>query len=124
MTRRLALSAAFCSLFLSLAAHAQQIELSNQIWSAELIRTKGQPVIPLFDGWFPNDDGSRTICFGFFNMNTQEALNVPVGESNYLETDYPGLDLSWRSAAHTFRSPASSVPSCLLCLQHQRASRL
>ena len=30
----------------------------------------------------------------FFNMNTEEALNVPVGESNYLETDYPGLDLS------------------------------
>ena len=94
MTRRLALSAAFCSLFLSLCAHAQQIELSNQIWSAELIRTKGQPVIPLFDGWFPNEDGSRTICFGFFNMNTQEALNIPLGESNYLETDYPGLDLA------------------------------
>ena len=77
-----------------MGALAQQIELSNQIWSAEVIRTKGQPVIPLFDGWFPNEDGSSTICFGFFNMNSQEALNVPMGESNYLETDYPGLDLS------------------------------
>ena len=77
-----------------MGALAQQIELSNQIWSAEVIRTKGQPVIPLFDGWFPNEDGSSNICFGFFNMNLQEALNVPLGESNYLETDYPGLDLS------------------------------
>jgi hypothetical protein len=94
MSRRLVICAPFFALLLSMGALAQQIELSNQIWSAEVIRTKGQPVIPLFDGWFPNEDGSSTICFGFFNMNSQEALNVPLGESNYLETDYPGLDLS------------------------------
>ena len=45
-----------------MGALAQQIELSNQIWSAEVIRTKGQPVIPLFDGWFPNEDGSSTAA--------------------------------------------------------------
>ena len=94
MSRRLVICAPFFALLLSTGALAQQIELSNQIWSAEIIRTKGQPVIPLFDGWFPNEDGSSNICFGFFNMNLQEALNVPLGESNYLETDYPGLDLS------------------------------
>ena len=94
MSRRPVISTTFCALLLSMGALAQQIELSNQTWSAEIIRTKGQPVIPLFDGWFPNEDGSSNICFGFFNMNLQEALNVPLGESNYLETDYPGLDLS------------------------------
>ena len=94
MSRRHVISATIFALLLSMGALAQQIELSNQTWSAEIIRTKGQPVIPLFDGWFPNEDGSSNICFGFFNMNLQEALNVPLGESNYLETDYPGLDLS------------------------------
>ena len=94
MSRRPVISTTFCALLLSMGALGQQIDLSNQIWSAEVIRSKGQPVIPLFDGWFPNEDGSSTICFGFFNMNSQEALNVPLGESNYLETDYPGLDLS------------------------------
>jgi len=94
MSRGLIISAAFFSLFPSMQALAQQIELSNQIWSAEVIRAKGQPVIPLFDGWFPNEDGSSTICFGFFNMNSEEALNIPAGEENYLDTDYPGLDLS------------------------------
>ena len=94
MSRRPVISATIFALLLSMGALAQQIELSNQTWSAEIIRTKGQPVIPLFDGWFPNEDGSSNICFGFFNMNLQEALNVPLGESNYLETDYPGLDLS------------------------------
>ena len=73
---------------------AQQIGLPNQTWSAEVIRDSGQPVIPLFDGWYPNDDGTKTICFGYFNMNKVEALDIPWGEDNYLETDYPGLDLS------------------------------
>jgi hypothetical protein len=72
----------------------QQIDLNNQIWSVNVIRDSGQAVIPLYDGWYPNEDGSRTICYGYFNMNTEQSLDVPPGENNYLETDYPGLDLS------------------------------
>lgn len=78
----------------SSSVSAQAIGLRNQTWSAEVIRSHGQPVIPLFDGWYPNDDGSSTICFGFFNMNTEQALDIPAGDANYLTTDYPGLDLS------------------------------
>ena len=76
------------------AAYAQQIDLSNQTWSTEVIRKSGQAVIPLYDGWYPNEDGSKTICFGYFNMNSEQALDIPLGDENYLETDYPGLDLS------------------------------
>lgn len=68
-------------------AIAQQIELSQQTWSAEVIRDRGQPVIPLFDGWYPNPDGTRTLCFGFFNMNRQQALSIPEGKANYLSDD-------------------------------------
>ena len=76
------------------SAQAQQIDLSNQTWSANVIRPSGQAVIPLYDGWYPNEDGTKTICFGHFNMNSEETLDIPLGEDNYLETDYPGLDLS------------------------------
>ena len=75
------------------AVQAQEIGLPHQTWSAEVIRSHGQPVIPLFDGWYPNADGSRTLCFSFFNMNREQALDVAAGADNYLETDYPGLDL-------------------------------
>lgn len=68
-------------------ALSQQIELSQQSWSAEVIRDRGQPVIPLFDGWYPNADGSRTLCFGFFNMNREQTLSIPHGENNYLSDD-------------------------------------
>ncbi|PCH61031.1 MAG: hypothetical protein COC19_05185, partial [SAR86 cluster bacterium] len=69
---------------------AQQIGLTQQYWSAEVIRSHGQPVIPLFDGWFQNEDGSNTLCFGYFNLNTEQALDIPLGEANYLsDTRYP-----------------------------------
>ena len=71
---------------------AQQIDLSRQTWSAEVIRPSGLPVIPLFDGWYPNDDGTRTICFGYFNMNTEQTLDVPLGDRNRVEPAlYDGL---------------------------------
>ena len=63
---------------------AQQIELAEQSWSAEVIRPRGQPVVPLYDGWFANDDGTRTLCFSFFNLNTQQSLTIATGPDNYL----------------------------------------
>ena len=49
------------------------------------LRPRGQHVIPLFEGWFPNDDGSYTLCFGYFNMNTEQQVEVPLGEANRIE---------------------------------------
>ncbi|MEC8587071.1 MAG: hypothetical protein VXY78_01730, partial [Pseudomonadota bacterium] len=66
------LSAAGLLLLTSSTNLAQSISQANQVWSAEVIRPKGQPIIPLFDGWYPNEDGSSTICFGFFNMNSEQ----------------------------------------------------
>ena len=49
------------------------------------LRPRGQHVIPLFEGWFPNDNGSYTLCFGYFNMNTEQQVEVPLGEANRIE---------------------------------------
>ena len=73
---------------------AQGISQANQVWSAEVIRPRGQPIIPLFDGWYPNEDGSSTICFGFFNLNSEQTLDIPLAKDNYIETHNPGLSLS------------------------------
>ena len=79
-----------CLLFLALfilpasGSMAQQIQLSDQTWSADVIRPRGQPVIPLFDGWFANADGSKSLCFSFFNLNTEQSLTIPLGTENYL----------------------------------------
>jgi len=49
------------------------------------LRPAGQPVIPLFDGWYQKEDGSYDLCFGYFNLNTREDFNVPRGPDNFLE---------------------------------------
>jgi len=45
----------------------------------------GDFVAPFFDGWYLNPDGSHTLSFGFFNRNTQEIVEVPIGPDNFIE---------------------------------------
>ena len=65
------------------SAQAQTPSVLSPLSEAPL-RPQGQSVIPLFDGWYPNDDGTFTMCFGYFNMNTEEVIDVPLGEKNYI----------------------------------------
>jgi hypothetical protein len=43
---------------------------------------RGQDISPTFDGWEQNQDGSYTLHFGYFNRNSDEELDVPVGPEN------------------------------------------
>ena len=56
------------------------------------LRPSGQPVVPLFDGWYENPDGSHGLCFGYFNLNLQEVLEIQVGPDNSIEpARYDGM---------------------------------
>ena len=43
---------------------------------------RGQDVSPTFDGWEKNPDGSFSLWFGYFNRNTEEEVDVPIGPEN------------------------------------------
>ncbi|MEX0618173.1 MAG: hypothetical protein WDZ76_11380 [Pseudohongiellaceae bacterium] len=45
----------------------------------------GLPVVPVMEGWYGNADGSRTISFGYYNKNSAESVDIPIGENNYIE---------------------------------------
>jgi hypothetical protein len=45
----------------------------------------GQDVVPVFEGWERNTDGSFNMVFGYMNRNYEEELDVPVGADNFLE---------------------------------------
>ena len=45
----------------------------------------GAPVYPAYEGWYENPDGSITLLAGYFNANTEEIVDVPVGADNYIE---------------------------------------
>ena len=49
------------------------------------IPPKGEPVAPFFEGWYRNDDGTFTLSFGHFNLNTEQILEVPIGAENSIE---------------------------------------
>jgi hypothetical protein len=44
---------------------------------------KGQIVSPAYEGWFPNEDGTITLYFGYFNSNWEQDFDLPVGPDNY-----------------------------------------
>ena len=44
----------------------------------------GQDVVPVYEGWLRNPDGTFTMVFGYFNRNWREELAIPPGPENFL----------------------------------------
>ena len=47
-------------------------------------KASGQTVTPAFEGWYRNADGTYSLSFGYYNRNSEEALDIPVGPNNYV----------------------------------------
>ena len=47
-----------------------------------LTYTSGQNVVPGYEGWQEDADGSKYFLFGYMNRNWEEELDVPVGPDN------------------------------------------
>ena len=54
-------------------------------FNPDLLRPSGGPVIPIFEGWYQKPDGSYALSFGYFNVNTEEILEIPRGPDNFIE---------------------------------------
>ncbi len=42
-------------------------------------------IIPFMEGWYPNEDGTYTISFGYLNRD-RELIRIPLGEDNFIES--------------------------------------
>jgi len=49
----------------------------------------GQDVVPVYEGWLRNPDGTFTFVFGYFNRNWKEEPVIPAGPDNKLEPGEP-----------------------------------
>ena len=54
-------------------------------FEVQLLRPAGGPVVPIFEGWYRNPDGTFELSFGYFNVNTEETLEIPLGPDNFIE---------------------------------------
>lgn len=87
--KKLLTVAAGLLMILAQAAQAQPPERFLTLTPQE-----GLPIIPVMEGWTANEDGSRTISFGYINRN-EEAVDIPVGENNRIEpAEFSGMQPS------------------------------
>ena len=49
----------------------------------------GQEVVPAYEGWEQNPDGSFSLVFGTMNRNWEESLHIPIGPDNNVEPGGP-----------------------------------
>jgi hypothetical protein len=63
--------------------------VSGQQLPLEPAREAGQSVTGAFEGWFKNPDDSYSILLGYYNRNTKQALDIPVGPHNRIEPGGP-----------------------------------
>jgi hypothetical protein len=59
---------------------------------ANLTYSRGQSVIPMYEGWHPNPDGTIDLWFAYLNQNWEERLHIPVGPNNRIEPAPYGPD--------------------------------
>jgi hypothetical protein len=50
---------------------------------------RGQNVVPAYEGFWRNADGTYDLMFGYYNRNWEEELDVPVGPGNTLDPGGP-----------------------------------
>ena len=63
----------------------QVIPFERRAFDEQVLRPRGQGIVPIFDGWYRNEDGSSDLCFGYYSLNTEEAIDIPIGPANAIE---------------------------------------
>ena len=78
-TRLLAVGVALIAALLGLTAGPRaQLPLASP-------KASGQTVTPAYEGWYKNADGTFSLSFGYYNRNSEEVVEVPIGPDNFIE---------------------------------------
>ena len=73
----------FVSLCLCVSVFAQAPQLATELPQVRF--NSGQDIVPYFEGWIRNPDGTFDLVFGYFNRNWKEELSIPAGPDNKVE---------------------------------------
>ena len=63
---------------------------------------RGQDVVPSYDGWRPNPDGSFSMYFGYMNRNYEEQLDIDIGPENNVDGSDRGQPTHFYPRRHWF----------------------
>ena len=82
-SNQLRIRVALCAALIFLAAGGVRLNAQFPYPGAQYRR--GQDVSPTFDGWESNPDGSFSLYFGYYNRNSDEEIDVPLGPENHFD---------------------------------------
>ncbi|MBL4581206.1 MAG: hypothetical protein JKY29_05250 [Gammaproteobacteria bacterium] len=54
------------------------------------MQLRGQITSPAFEGWWPNEDGTFKMFFGYMNTNWEQQFDIPISSENYFSSVAPG----------------------------------
>lgn len=80
-----------CAAGVVLGTVAGGVLLSGQVQPAEPRRQFGASITAAFEGWYYNPDGSRSFLVGYYNRNSQQQLDIPIGPNNRIEPGGPDM---------------------------------
>src|SRR5215471_14563722 len=87
--RKAGLWSAYFVVLVSLHAFALPQEPQTPTELAQVRFNSGQDIVPYFEGWIRNPDGTFDLVFGYFNRNWKEELAIPAGPDNKVEPNGP-----------------------------------
>src|SRR6267378_1165224 len=71
---------AFVAALMMTASTRSSAQLGQQI--GQIRHNSGQNVVPVFEGWERNPDGTFNLLFGYMNRNYAEEPEIPIGPDN------------------------------------------
>ena len=63
--------------------------VSAQLLPMDAIKEHGEAVTAAYEGWFYTPDKKKALLVGFWNRNTKQVLDIPVGPNNRIEPGGP-----------------------------------
>jgi hypothetical protein len=73
------------------AGQAGQGQLPSPLPLSLGLRERGSSVTGAFEGWYRTKDGGLALLVGYFNRNSKQELDVPVGPNNRIEPGGPDM---------------------------------
>jgi hypothetical protein len=55
----------------------------------DVIKESGEAVYAAYEGWFVTPDKKKALLIGFWNRNTKQVLDIPIGPNNHVEPGGP-----------------------------------
>jgi hypothetical protein len=83
------ITGAFLLLIAAAALRAQQSSGPAPTYIPQTQFDSGQDVVPVYEGWIRNPDGTSDFVFGYLNRNFKQELAIPAGPDNIVEPGGP-----------------------------------